>query len=93
MKISPLGKVPAITYQGQPVIESMTICEFINELTPDNKLMPEDPLLRAKARNLIESINYKFIPLFYRMMVRRRCASSFATLRRCTRRCSTLSRA
>ena len=93
MKINPLGKVPAITYQGQPVIESMTICEFLNDLLPDNKLMPDDAYARARGRNLIEMCSFKFMSLFYRMLVRRYGCRCLLMEHRHTRTCTTSWRA
>ena len=62
--------MPILSYHGQIINESMTICEFLNDLHPDNKLLPDDAFLRARARNIVDSTcMYKYIPLYYRMLV------------------------
>ena len=62
-------QVPIITYNSDTVFDSTVINEYLNETFPDNKLMPESPVLRAKARNAIDYFtNYKLAPLFYRML-------------------------
>lgn len=52
-EISPLGKVPLLRVDDTVLFESAVINEFIDEVTPD-RLMPEDPLQRAKHRAWIE---------------------------------------
>jgi len=52
-EISPLGKVPLLKVDGEVVFESAVINEFIDEITPD-RLMPVDPLVRARHRAWIE---------------------------------------
>lgn len=48
--IHPGGVVPALVYDGHPVIESSVIVEFIDEQFPGLPLSPEDPLARARMR-------------------------------------------
>jgi len=54
--ISPLEKVPVLLVDGQPLFESMPICEYLDEITPGS-LYPEDPFLRAQHRAWIEFAN------------------------------------
>jgi len=54
---SPLGKVPALeipNVKGDPLIESMIICEYLEEKYPQNPLRSKDPLERAREKILIE---------------------------------------
>ncbi|KAI0359760.1 thioredoxin-like protein [Trametes cingulata] len=65
-QVNPFGKVPALTFGGpnvppdQPspestkIIESMAILEFLADVLPEAKLLPADPILRAKARTFVE---------------------------------------
>jgi len=60
-KVNLLGTIPAIAYGSQPapdqpsstsvkISESLVIVEFIADLYPHAKLVPSDPVQRAKAR-------------------------------------------
>lgn len=51
--VSPLEKVPVLLVDGQPLFESMAICEYINDISGGN-LYPDDALLRAQQRAWIE---------------------------------------
>ncbi len=52
-EISPLEKVPVLVVDGQALFESMPICEYLDEVTPDS-LYPDDPFLKAQHRAWIE---------------------------------------
>lgn len=51
-KINPLGKVPALEVDGQVVIESEVIVEYLEDRFPTPSLRPADPLARARMRAL-----------------------------------------
>lgn len=51
--ISPLNKVPVLLVDGQPLFESLPICEYLDEITPGS-LYPADPLRRAQHRAWLE---------------------------------------
>ena len=57
LKISPLGRVPALRVKDGDretvLFESAVINEFIDEVTP-GRLLPEDPVARAQNRAWIE---------------------------------------
>ncbi|EMD37294.1 hypothetical protein CERSUDRAFT_113944 [Gelatoporia subvermispora B] len=73
-QINPVGKVPAITYGGpnvpldQPspesvkLAESRVLLEFIADLFPEARLLPEDLVVRAKARFFTEVVQSRLIP-------------------------------
>ncbi|KAI0671839.1 thioredoxin-like protein [Trametes maxima] len=61
-EVSPLGKVPAISLgprstMGQPLpestnlTESLALLEYLADIYPEAKLLPSNPILRAKARS------------------------------------------
>lgn len=50
LAISPRGKVPVLVVDGTPVFESQAICELVEELVPEPRLFPADPILRARDR-------------------------------------------
>ncbi|XP_006463623.1 hypothetical protein AGABI2DRAFT_194394 [Agaricus bisporus var. bisporus H97] len=75
-KVNPAGKVPVIAYGGPQtphddpspesikIAESLVLVEFVNDLS-GGKLLPTDPVLRAKARLFIETISPKVISAFF----------------------------
>jgi glutathione S-transferase len=50
LQIHPGGVVPALVFDGSPVIESSVIVEFIDEQFPQVPLSPREPLARARMR-------------------------------------------
>lgn len=52
-EVSPLGKVPVLLVDGQPVFESAVISEYLDEVY-EPKLHPADPLTKARQRSWIE---------------------------------------
>lgn len=51
-KTNPLGKAPALEVDGQVVIESEVIVEYLDDRFPTPSLRPADPLARARMRAL-----------------------------------------
>lgn len=49
-KISPRERVPVLVVDGTSLFESQAICEFLDEVTSEPKLMPQDAILRARDR-------------------------------------------
>ena len=57
LKINPLGVIPTMIHDGQPLHESGTICEYLDESYPDQPLRPDTPYERAEMRNWIRHID------------------------------------
>ena len=53
-KISPFGKVPLLLHNGQAIVESANIIQYIDAVWPNPPMMPSDPLKRAYARQWIQ---------------------------------------
>ena len=53
LKVSPLGKVPVLLVDGEPIFESAVIVEYLEETQP-KPLHPADPLRRAQHRAWME---------------------------------------
>ena len=50
LKINPKGLVPALEHDGNILVESNIIVDYLDEAFPQPSLMPETPLQRAKVR-------------------------------------------
>jgi glutathione S-transferase len=57
LKINPLGVIPTLIHDGQPLHESGTICEYLDETFPDPPLRPDSAYDRALMRNWIRHID------------------------------------
>ena len=62
--INPQMRVPAlITSDGETLIQSLAIIEYLDETHPEPPLLPKDPVARAKARALADLIACDIHPL------------------------------
>ena len=51
VKLNPNGQVPALDHDGKIITESTVICEYLEDVFPnDNPMRPADPFLRAQMR-------------------------------------------
>jgi glutathione S-transferase len=50
LKLNPHGVVPTLVHDGVPIINALTINEYIDEAFPGPPLKPEDPKARARMR-------------------------------------------
>jgi glutathione S-transferase len=80
LKLNPNGVVPTLDHDGQIVIDSTVITEYLDEVSPDRSFTPEDPVKRAHMRALMHYIdempaaavrfptfNLAFLPGFQKM--------------------------
>lgn len=50
LALNPKGVVPTLVHDGQPVIESTIILEYLEDAFPEHPLRPEKPIDRARMR-------------------------------------------
>ncbi len=50
LKLNPNGLVPTLVHDGNVIIESGVINEYVDEVFPDRPLKPADPVARAQMR-------------------------------------------
>jgi glutathione S-transferase len=50
LKLNPNGVVPTLVHDGQPLIESSALLEYLDEIIPEPSLVPADHIGRAKMR-------------------------------------------
>jgi len=66
--INPTGKIPALEVDGQILPESEVICAYLEEISPEPSLMPEDPMDRAHMRLLNQYANLYVNPAWYALI-------------------------
>lgn len=59
-RYSPAGQVPALLIDGEPVWDSLAICETVAEMFPQQKLWPDDPRARRLARSACAEMHAGF---------------------------------
>ena len=80
LKLNPNGVVPTLDHDGQIVVDSTVIAEYLDEILPEASFTPEDPVARARMRALMHFIdempaaavrvptfNLAFLPSFQKM--------------------------
>ncbi len=80
LKLNPNGVVPTLDHDGQIVIDSTVITEYLDEIEPEQSFTPEDPVKRAAMRTLmhfadempaaavrVPTFNLAFLPSFQKM--------------------------
>ena len=60
MRRNPAGKVPVLRMEGRMLTESQAICEYLDESTPEPRLMPRDPDGRYEVRRICAWFDDKF---------------------------------
>ncbi len=58
--VSPTHKVPLLTVDGEPVWDSLAICETLAELHPEKELWPRDARARRMARSVCAEMHSGF---------------------------------
>lgn len=51
LQLNPNGVVPTLVHDGAVVTDSSVICEYLDEVFPQPRLTPEDPVERARLRS------------------------------------------
>ena len=80
LKLNPNGVVPTLDHDGEIIIDSTVIIEYLDEITPNGSFTPENPVERARMRALMHFIdempaaavrvptfNLAFLPRFQKM--------------------------
>ncbi|CAO3595092.1 unnamed protein product [Absidia cylindrospora] len=67
-EVNPDLKVPALKINDKAIAESMVLIELVNDLYPEAKLLPEDPVKRAEGRFAIEFYGSKILPHLYSLL-------------------------
>jgi glutathione S-transferase len=67
--VSLYGKVPALEHDGQRIVESAVINEYIEETFPEPRLLPREPARRALARIWIDFANTRLAAAYAKVLL------------------------
>jgi len=62
LAINPAGQVPVLVHDGQTIVESTVINEYLEEVFPQTPLLPGSPAARATARALNKFVDDVVMP-------------------------------
>ena len=65
LAVSPTGKVPVVVADGDSLYESNVVNQYLDEVTGEPKLVPEDPKRRAYARIWMTFADTDFFPTVF----------------------------
>jgi glutathione S-transferase len=69
LKISPVGKIPAMTTEaGQHLSESSICCDYLEETCPEPRLYPVDAWERARVRQVMK-VSELYLELAFRRLI------------------------
>lgn len=63
LKINALGGVPTLIHKGKVIPDSYAIIQYLEEIHPNPPLLPKDPYIRARIRQICEITNSSMHPL------------------------------
>lgn len=64
LAISPRGRVPVLLLDDTPIFESSAICEYLDETCDGARLLPADPVARARDRGWFQFAEDVFLPQY-----------------------------
>lgn len=76
--LHPQGFVPALETNGEVLIQSLAICEYLEEIHPSPPLLPKDPMQRARVRAFAQVICCDIHPIQNLKILRRLKSSGFS---------------
>lgn len=62
LAVNPNGLVPSLVHDGHAITDSSVINEYLDEVFPANRLVPENPVERARMRSWIQYIDEVMTP-------------------------------
>ena len=61
--VNPQSRVPTLVHDGQRITQSLAIIEYLDEVFPGARLIPKDPIDRARVRMLSQIIACDIQPM------------------------------
>ncbi|KAH8330827.1 hypothetical protein KR067_007892 [Drosophila pandora] len=69
LKVNPMQTVPALYIDGNTLCDSIAIIHYLDETRPENAVLPQDPVKRAKVREIVFLIGSAIQPLQNRLVL------------------------
>ena len=63
LRVNPQGLVPLLVDEGARLNQSLAIIEYLDETRPQPRLLPDDPIARARVRSLAMLVASEIHPL------------------------------
>lgn len=67
LALNPLGLVPVLVVDGQPLTQIVAICDYLDRRFPQARLLPADPWQRAQGMSVLAWMNNTVHPTFTRI--------------------------
>ena len=77
IKINPSGELPVLIFDGNVISGNYAITEYLEESSPQYKLLPEDLKERAKTREIMNWFDTKFYNEVYKYIVTEKIIKRF----------------
>jgi len=61
--LNPYRKVPTLVIDGHTLCQSVAILEYLEETRPKVPLLPKDPILRHKVREIVNAVSNDIAPI------------------------------
>lgn len=61
--LNPLGLVPALVHEGRTIVQSLAICEYLEESFDAPPLLPQSAADRARVRGIVQTVCSEVQPL------------------------------
>ena len=62
LKLNPMAVVPTLVHDGEVLVESTVICEYLDDAFPERPLKPSSPLDRARMRLWTKAVDEHIQP-------------------------------
>ena len=77
-KLNPAGELPIFVSDGQVISGQYPICEYLEDISSENRLLPQTPGERAECRRLMAWFDEKFYRDVYRNIAQEKVFKRFS---------------
>ena len=77
-KLNPAGELPIFVSDGQVISGQYPICEYLEDISSENRLLPQNPGEKAECRRLMAWFDEKFYREVYRNIAQEKVFKRFS---------------